>query len=247
MAKRALILKGGTMRGAFVVGAMKTVHRMLGVNYFDAIFSTSVGVFEQAFFASGQIHVMENTWREYISGRQLINFLNPLKGRPILDLDYLVDLFQTEKSMLDIDAMKKSRPTLLTFVSDYEKKEPLLMDLKQGSVFDIMRATSAIPFFYPKKVVINGRRYVDSWMIPEEKFHKFIQKSLEEYDEVLAISAYSYDLGVEGIKNIIKPSRMPVHGVFDTNRNRILETIKQGEADAERFITNNNFGGNLSV
>ena len=40
MAKRALILKGGTMQGAFIVGAMKTVDRMLGMDYFDAIFAT---------------------------------------------------------------------------------------------------------------------------------------------------------------------------------------------------------------
>lgn len=240
MAKRALILKGGTMRGAFVVGALKTVHRLLGVDYFDTIFATSVGVYEQAFFASEQIHFMENTWREYVHGSQLINFTNPFRGKPILDLDYLVNLFQTDKSRLDINAMRNSRPQLFTFVTDYEKREPILMDLKTGPLFDIMRATSAVPFFYNKKVIINGRRYADSWMIPERKFQQFIQKSLEGYDEILAISAYSYDLGVEGIKNIIKPSKMPVRGVFDTNRNRIIETIKQGEADAERFIIENN-------
>src|SRR3989338_236990 len=127
MKKRALILKGGTMRGAFVVGALKTVHRLLGVDYFDAIFATSVGVFEQAFFAANQPDIMENTWREYVHGKQLINFTNPFRGKPILDLDYLVDLFQSDKSRLNINAMRNSRPQLFTFVTDYEKKEPTLM------------------------------------------------------------------------------------------------------------------------
>lgn len=244
MAKRALILKGGTMRGAFFVGALKTIHKMLGVNYFDAIFSTSVGVFEQAFFASGQVYFMENTWRKYVHGGQLINFLNPLHGKPLLDLDYLVELFQGDKSMLDINAMKNSHPELFTFVTDYESKEPVIMDLKNGPVFDIMRATSSIPFIYPKKIMINGRRYVDSWMIPKEKFDKFIDASLSGYDEVIIITSKKRkERKYAGMKNVIKPSKMPLWLPFDTNQKRIIKTIEQGKIDAEKFIIENNLAG----
>lgn len=228
------------MRGAFLVGALKTINNKLGTDYFDTIFSTSVGVFEQAFYAAGQLDIMENTWREYVHGRQLINFFNPLKGKPILDLDYLIDIFQSDKSRLDTAAVKNSKPKLLTFLADYEKKKLVTMDLKEGPIFDIMKATSAIPFLYPRKILINGRRYTDCWIVPERKFQQFIQENLKEYDEVVAISAYAYDLGVDGIANIIKPSKMPVRGVFDTNRERIIETIKQGEVDAEKFIIENN-------
>ncbi|MCE9548891.1 patatin-like phospholipase family protein [Candidatus Nomurabacteria bacterium] len=244
MPKRALILKGGTMRGAFTVGALKTVHRLLGVNHFDAIFATSVGVFEQAFFASEQIFFMENTWREYVHGNKLIKLTNFFKRKPILDLDYLVELFQSEKSMLDIQKMKNARPQLLTFVTDYETREPTLMDLKNGPVFDIMRATSAIPMIYPKKVVLNGRRYVDSWMADESKFHKFIKETLKDYDEVLAISTYEEDKGLSEVKHIIKPSVMPLWGVLDTNQYRLIKTIEQGEKDAEKFIIENNLLNN---
>lgn len=238
--KRALILKGGTMRGAFLVGAMKTIHRQFGVNYFDAIFSTSVGVFEQVFFAANQPDIMENTWREYVHGNQLINFMNPLRGKPILDLDYLTDLFQSDKSRLNVDAMKNSYPKLFTIVADYKNREPILLNLKEGLVFDIMRASSAVPIIYPKKVIINSNRYVDSLIVPKIKLQKFIHNSLKDYDEVLAISGYSYDFGLRGIKNIIKPSKMPLRGVFDTNKGRIIKTIKQGEIDAEKFIKENN-------
>ncbi|OGI67590.1 hypothetical protein A2732_00030 [Candidatus Nomurabacteria bacterium RIFCSPHIGHO2_01_FULL_40_10] len=245
MAKRALILKGGTMRGAFLVGALKTAHRVLGVNYFDAIFANSVGVFEQAFFAANQPDIMENTWREYVHGNQLINFLNLLKGKPILDLDYLIDLFQSDKSFLNIEALKSSRPQLLTFITDYENNEPILVDLKTGPVFDIMRATCALPIIYPKKVIINGRRYTDSWLVENKKMKEILREKLIEYDEVFAISAYRNDHIPKEVKYTLKPSRMPLWGALDTNRERIIKTIEQGERDMERFIIKNNLIKNL--
>src|SRR3989344_782179 len=187
MAKRALMLNGGTMRGAFLVGALKVIHEKFGQDYFDVIFSTSVGVFEQAFFASGQIYFMENTWKDYVHGRQLINPHNLFKGKPILDLDYLVDLFQSEKSMLDIEAMKKSKPKLFTFASNYETKQPELIDLKENPIFDVMKATCALPYVYPKKVFVNNKRYVDGFLSSPPVFKKFIHDTLSNYDEVLVV------------------------------------------------------------
>ncbi len=231
------------MRGAFTVGAMKKIHHTLGIDYFDAIFATSVGVFEQAFFAAGQIDIMENTWREYVHGSQLIKYSNILRGKPVLDLDYLVGLFQSDKSRLDVEAMKNSPTKLMTFMTNYETREPILINLKDGPVFDIMRATCTIPAIYPPKVIVNGRRYVDSWLAPKEKFTKLLEECLEDYDEVMAIGTFKEDPVLDGIKTKkimqLKPSRFIQWWTLDTNRGRIIETIKQGEVDMERFIIEN--------
>ncbi len=239
MPKRALILKGGTMRGAFVVGAMETIYKELGTDYFDTIFSTSVGVFEEAFFAAGEDFTMENTWEKYIDGRKLINFWNIFRGRQILNLDYLIGIFQNDTSRLDVVAMKKSYPNLFTFVAEYKTRELALLDLKNGPIFDIMKASSALPFVFTEKIIIDNKRYIDSWTAPAEKFREALKKSLEGYDEVIAISGYKNDKRLEGIKNIIHPSRMPLWYPFDTNKRRIIETIKQGEIDAKKFIFEN--------
>ena len=233
------------MRGAFFVGALKTIHKMLGPDYFDIIFSTSVGAFEQALYASGQIYFMENTWREYVHGNQLIKLLNPLKGKPILDLDYLVNLFQSEKSLLDIERMRCSHPDLFAFTTDYKTREPKIMNLKEGPIFDIMRATCAIPIVYSTKVVINNKRYVDSWLTTHKKFQEILNNSLREYTEVLAITVHKNDKRLKGIKNIIKPSKMPLWWLLDTNKRRIIKTIKQGEIDTEKFIVENNLIGRV--
>lgn len=148
--KKALVLQGGTIKGAFLVGALLTFYEKLGKDYFDLIIATSVGVFEQAFFASGQIRTMENTWREYVSGIQLINPLNPFRGRAILDLDYLVEIFQNDKSILDVEAMKGSHPQLLTFVTDCKTREPKLLDLKKD-VFNINESNLCLALSLPQR------------------------------------------------------------------------------------------------
>ena len=225
------------MRGAFLVGALKKFYQELGPNYFDAIFATSVGVFEQAFFASGQIFTMENTWREYVNGRKLINPLNPIKGRAILDLDYLTDLFQSEKSMLDVKAMKDSHPKLITFITKYDTREPIAVDLKTENVFEVMKATCALPLIYPRKVMIEGSRYVDSWMASQEKFKEVLREKLKDYDEIVAVVTYThYDKVLGDIKKILRPKKMPLWGAFDTNKKRLIQTIEQGEKDATEFL-----------
>lgn len=227
------------MKGSFLVGVMKSIHSSLGLNYFDTIFSYSVGVFEQAFFASGQIETMEKTWCEYVHGTQLINYLNPLRGRPILDLDYLVDLFQSEKSLLDVSALNQSNTKLVAFVTDHETKLPTTLNLQEHDVFDVMRATCALPFFYPKKVLIKDKRYVDGWVSPVDKFRKFLENQLSGYDEVIGIITAPTDKRLEGLAKVIRPTDVHLRGSLDTNRERIIKMIRQGEFDGNNFIKNN--------
>ena len=236
--KRALIIQGGTMRGAFFVGALKSIYHLLGPEYFDTIFSTSVGIFGQAFFASGQIDVMENTWREYVHGRQLINYANPIRGRPILDLDYLTDLFQSDKSLLDIDCLNRSGINCFVFVADYQTRQPAVINFKDHDIFNLMKAACALPMLYPKTVTIHGKRYVDGCMASAVDFRNLLHKMLEPFDQVIAIVSNAHDSRVD-IEKVIRPSRTPLLHRLDTDRARIIRTIEQGRVDTENFIKAN--------
>jgi predicted patatin/cPLA2 family phospholipase len=240
MAKRALILQGGTMKGAFMVGAIKTIHRLLGVNYFDAIFSSSVGIFEQVFFATNQPDVMEKVWRDYVDGRKLINFINPIKKRGIVDLDYLVKVFQSDGTRLDLKALEMSSIKLLTLVTDYQTRKLASIEINNTNIFDLMRATCALPYLYPKPVIIDGKRYIDGIVISRSEFNSFLSIILKDYDEVFAVTTKNNDSALRGIKNIIRPSKNTLWNVLDTNRGRLIKTIRQGEIDTEKFILENN-------
>jgi predicted patatin/cPLA2 family phospholipase len=145
--KRALIIRGGSMKGAFSVGVLVEFYRLgFGADKFEAIYSNSVGIFQQAFFSSGQIENMEKGWRDYVTGKQLIHYKNVLQKRAYIDLDYLIDLYKSDKCYLDLETLKNSKPQLYCIVTDYETKEPVVLDLKKYDVFEVMRATCAVPF-----------------------------------------------------------------------------------------------------
>ena len=95
--KRALILGSGGLAGAYSAGFASELCKKLGNEYFDSIYCYSVGSTIGTFFVANQPDVIENTWRKYVSGKQLIKPLNFLKGKPTLDLDYLISLFNNGK------------------------------------------------------------------------------------------------------------------------------------------------------
>ncbi len=237
--RRALILQGGVIRGAFSVGVVKRFYKLLTSGYFEAIFSTSVGIFEQVFAAALQPDIMEAVWRDHVCDRKLINLGNLLRSKPILDLDYLIDLFRSQDFLLNLDNIKKSPLNLFSLVSEYRTRRPELMDLKREDVFEVMKATCALPFVYPREINIRGNRYVDGGLANPFMAKIVFGDIIGEFDEVIAVlNSDVEDPLVQGAK-ILKPNRMPLFCSFDTNRQRIIETIKQGEIDAHDFIKRN--------
>jgi predicted patatin/cPLA2 family phospholipase len=99
--RRLLFLDGGGLNGAYSAGVIFVLGKYLPKDYFNAIYMSSVGVYAGTFFASGQFDTIENTWRNLVSGKQLINFLNPFIGKEILKLDYLTEIYRNQQSWLD--------------------------------------------------------------------------------------------------------------------------------------------------
>ena len=236
--KRALFLMGGTMKGAYLVGVMKVFYEELGNSYFDSIYSRSVGVFEQVFFATRQPETMEKTWREYVNGNQLIKPANLFRGKPVIDLDYLVKIFKSEKSFLNINHLVNSPTNLFTFVTNMKTNSLVVLDLKKENVFDAMRATCALPILYPP-VEIRGKKYIDGAMSDRKKWEKVIIDLSEKYDELIIVINKKRNKGIvpnhPKIK-ILSPSKMPLRNALDTNKKRIIKTINQGKKDAKNFL-----------
>lgn len=159
-AKAALIVEGGGLRGAFAVGALRVLLERLGPDYFDAVHAVSSGVFAATYYVANQGDEMEATWRDRVWGNQLVNYSGIVRGTPILQLDYLIDLFRGAVR-LDVDAVMRARSTLEYVLTDYQNGRPVYFDAKRPDLFDLMRASSALPRVYPIPVVIDGKPYYD--------------------------------------------------------------------------------------
>lgn len=181
--KRALVVGGGGLAGAYGAGVVATLCRKLGHDYFDTVIASSVGVFAATFFAANQPSTIENTWRHLVDGRKLVNLFNPLFGREILDLEYLAEIFQNEKSALNVRRVFSSGVRIIYVLTQYptgvvEHRIPTFDD-----IFDLMRASSALPLVH-RPVLIDGRRYTDGGLSDSLPIGKALE---ENYDEIVAV------------------------------------------------------------
>jgi len=110
--RRALVIGPGGLRGAYDAGVMSVLCRELGPDYFDEIWASSVGVFASAFFLTNQLDIIEEVWRNRVDGTKLVNFFNPLRGRDVLDTEYLIDIFSNGETAFDHEAYGRSKTKL---------------------------------------------------------------------------------------------------------------------------------------
>lgn len=179
MKKRALVIGGGGLRGAYGAGVLSTLCKKLGPDYFDAVYASSVGVFAATFFLSNQPDTIEHTWRNFVSDKQLVNYSHLLKKRNILDLEYLVEIFQNKKSLLDIEAVMNNPSTIVYTLTEYPSgKETHHIPARQN-IFDLMRASAALPLVHGP-VTINGRKYIDGGISNNLPVHKALADGCNE-------------------------------------------------------------------
>jgi predicted patatin/cPLA2 family phospholipase len=159
--KTALVIEGGGLRGAFAVGVLRILLKEFGAEYFNTILAVSSGVFAGTYFAANQGDEMEDTWRDRVSGNLLVNHRNWFSAKsPVLRLDYLVDLFKGPVR-LDVDAVLRARPSLEYVLTDYLNGKPAYFDAKRRDIFDLMRASAALPRVYPIPVLVDGHPFYD--------------------------------------------------------------------------------------
>lgn len=259
MSRTALILGPGALCGAYGAGVASVLGRHIK---FDRIYGCSVGVFAATFLVTEQFDTMLDVWRNHVYGRLLINFRNILCGRNILDLEYLVGLFQREPFLLDIDKLSEERERLVYVLTNVETENAEYFCPSGENVFDSMTASSAMPHMHPK-VKINDDYYYDGAISDPYP----LQKALDDgHKKVIVISNFSPDYSqkpvtrlsglavrvseksVEGLRlaearskidhNIVllRPSLQIVKGVVDTSKERINETIDLGIQEAENLL-----------
>jgi predicted patatin/cPLA2 family phospholipase len=158
--KVALLVEGGGLRGAFAVGVLRVLLERLGATSFDGVFAVSSGVFAASYFVANQGEDMEATWRDLVCNRQLIDYWNILKREPVLKLDHLIDLFKGSVR-LNLQHIYDSPAELLFVLTHWDTGAPAYFDAKRPEIFDLMRASSALPLIYNRPVIIDGQLYYD--------------------------------------------------------------------------------------
>lgn len=156
--KRALVIEGGGLRGAFTAGAGE----QLAVNgvVFDEIVACSAGAPTAAYMVTGQPVIGAAIWCDYIHGDQLVAFGNVVRGLPFMDVDRLVRVFR-DVVPLNVAAIDASPTQVRVAVTCCRTGAPKYVRMTTDNAFELMRATMALPVAYGKTVDVDGVPCVD--------------------------------------------------------------------------------------
>jgi predicted patatin/cPLA2 family phospholipase len=158
--KLALIIEGGGMRGVVSAGSLLALDLLGFREVFDEIYATSAGGVNAAYFLSGQGKLGMTVYFDDIANRR---FINPWRVFKIVDVDYAYDRVVSLHKPLDDAAVRASRVRFLLSVTDARSGRNELLDVRARSepVPLLLKASSALPVLYNRRIVLDGREYVD--------------------------------------------------------------------------------------
>jgi predicted patatin/cPLA2 family phospholipase len=156
----ALIVQGGGLRAIYSMAALALLEEMGLREAFSVVAGSSSGAINGAYFLAGQAREGLDIYYKCLSSRR---FLSPWRIWKVMDVDYLVDVTLKQHLPLDLQGMLAASAPLYTILTDAETAEPVVVSSRDETldIYEVLRATVAIPGLYNRKVSIGSRKYVD--------------------------------------------------------------------------------------
>jgi predicted patatin/cPLA2 family phospholipase len=155
----ALVVQGGGLRGIYSLSALAVLEELGLRDAFSRVVGSSAGAINGAYFLAGQAGESISIYSEDLSNRE---FFNPWRLRKRVDVDYMIETLK-RRHPLKIDAMLAAPATLYTVLTDAETAEAHVVSNRDPrfDVYEVFRATAALPGLYNERVPLGDRRYVD--------------------------------------------------------------------------------------
>jgi predicted patatin/cPLA2 family phospholipase len=163
-ARIALAIEGGAMRGVVSAGMVAALEQLGLTGAFDAVYGSSAGAINGAYFLAGQANLGATIYSEDINNRHFINLARPLTGRPIVDLEFLLDHVAHRLKPLDTARVLASPAALTVMATDVAAAaQAALRDFGDAdSLFAALRAGATMPIVAGPPVTYRGRAYLDA-------------------------------------------------------------------------------------
>lgn len=164
-ARIALAIEGGGRRGAVSGGMALALHELGLATAFDAAYGSSAGTLNAMWLLSGRVEDGIPTWIDSDLAAELVSRRGALRGRPVVDIERLVETRYEQLSPGLFDAVLASPTELHPIATDVESGEAV--DLHERihdprSLRLAIRASSALPLLAGPPVEVDGRRYLDA-------------------------------------------------------------------------------------
>lgn len=163
-ARIALAVEGGAMRGVISAGMVAALE-VLGLTHaFDAVYGSSAGAINAAYFLAGQAGLGSTIYYEDINNRRFINFGRAARGRAILDLGFLLDDVAVHRKRLQVGRVVSASSPLVVLATDVDAEAPVaLRGFADGpALLGALRASSTMPIVAGGPWPYGGRRLLDA-------------------------------------------------------------------------------------
>ena len=158
--KIGLVIQGGGMRAVYSMGALAALEEMGFGQCFDHVAGSSAGALNGAYFITGQAGFGVETYVNYLTHR---NFVNLFRVKKVMDIDYLVDHIGKKARRLNIEKLISANTLLHIALTEFSNGKVRYVTNRTSDLdlWEVFRASAAVPILYNKPVRVGDRLYVD--------------------------------------------------------------------------------------
>lgn len=162
MSNITIVAQGGGMVTAYHAGVVRAIGERFGFSKIKRVIASSGAAAIYAYLVSGQTHLIEPIWYYLLESGCFVDPWHHMTGRGVIDIDFLVDNAIRVRYPLDLDSFRKSPIAFDVGVTETETgRSAFFPKNTQLDLYELLRASCAIPYFYGKHVELAGRQYCD--------------------------------------------------------------------------------------
>ena len=186
--KTGLVVEGGAMRGIFATGVLDAFMKEK-FNPFDVAIGVSAGSTIVAAYLAKMFQRNYHIYRDYSLRREFISVRRFLRGKHLLDLDWLWDV--TVRDMpLDHSAILGSKTSFLVGLTEVKTGKAEYFKPGKNNLEAAIKASSALPVLYRNFINVDGTDYTDGGLsdpIPVRELY------LQGARRIMVIRSRTYD------------------------------------------------------
>ena len=152
------------MRGVVSAGMISALEVLGSVNAFDAVYGASAGAINAAYFLAGQARLGTTIYYEDINNRRFIDLSRALRGRPIVDLGFLIDDVARRRKRLEAERVIGGATPLRVLATDFVAEDARVLGGFTDAVdlFGALRAGATMPVIAGGPFEYRAQRYLDA-------------------------------------------------------------------------------------
>jgi predicted patatin/cPLA2 family phospholipase len=166
------------MRGVVSAGMVAGLEYLGLLTAFDAIYGTSAGAINGAYFVAGQAAYGASIYYDEINNSQFINPLRFLYGDPFVSLEFLFEHVMIHRKPLDWERVLDSPIELVPVATSIPQASAALLRGAQSryDLFLHLKASARIPFLAGPPVRVNGENCVDGGLYASIPFRQALDE-----------------------------------------------------------------------